>query len=93
MYNDFTTDLSEKSAQVIVMEAYGAHFLKEVRRSQLLSAAKSLLPVHERSRLSGAEKSSLLLPLARAFVFNKIVKVKGNVGNLTRNNVEKIGTF
>ena len=30
------------------MEAYGAHVLKEVSRSQLLSAAKSLLPVRER---------------------------------------------
>ena len=75
------------------MEAYGAHFLKEVRRSQPLSAAKSLLPLAERRSLSGAEKSAMLMPLARAFVINKIVKVKGNVGNLTRNNVEKIGTF
>ena len=89
----FTTGLSEKSAQVIVMEAYGAHFMKEVRRSQLLSAAKSLLPLAERRSLSGAKKSTMLMPLARAFVMNKIVKVKGNVGNLTRNNVEKIGTF
>ena len=90
MYNDFTTDLSEKSARVIVMEAYGAHFLKEVSRSQLLSAAKSLLPIDQRRNLCGVEKTSLLLPLARAFIMNNIVKIKGN---LTRVNVEKIGTF
>ena len=90
-----TTDLSEKSAQVIVMEAYGAHFLKEVSRSQLLSAAKALLPVCERKKLCGSEKTGLLLPLARAFVFNNIVRIKSKIksGCLTRNNVEKIGTF
>ena len=61
MHNAFTTDL----ARVTVMEAYGAHFLTQ---SQLLSAAKRLLPVCEGRSLCGAEKTSLLLPLARAFV-------------------------
>lgn len=93
MHNAFITDLSDKSARVIVMEAYGAHFLKEVARSQLLSAAQRLLPVRERRSLCGAEKTSLLVPLARAFVTNNIVKISGNIGNLTRNNVKKVGTF
>ena len=75
------------------MEANGAHFLKEVTRSQLLSAAKRLLPVRERRNLCGAEKTSLLVPLATAFVTNNIVKISGNIGNLTRNNVKKVGTF
>ena len=74
------------------MEAYGVHFFKEITRSQLLSAAKRLLPVRE-SSLCGAEKTSLLLPLARAYFTNNIVKINGNIGNLTRNNVKKIGTF
>lgn len=75
------------------MDAFGAHFLKEVTRSKLLSAAKSLLPIRERRNLCGANKTALLLSLARAFVTNNIVRIMGNIGNLTRNNVENIGTF
>ena len=36
-------DLSKKSGATIVMVAFGAHFIKEILRTQLLSAAKPLL--------------------------------------------------
>ena len=44
------------NAEVIVMCAYGAHFIKEVARKQL--AAKKNLSREERSLLQGAEKIS-----------------------------------
>ena len=40
MYIHAHIDPSDKSAEVIVLEAFGAHFLKEISRYQLLSAAK-----------------------------------------------------
>lgn len=87
--------LSAKSGEVIVMTAFTAHFLKDISRSQLMSAAKSLLSSHDRKQLHGAEKSHFMVPLGKAFVENGIVRIdKGAcVESLVRNNASKIGTF
>ena len=45
------------SAEVIVMCAYGAHFIKEVARKQLAAAAKTLLSREGRSLLQGADEN------------------------------------
>ena len=90
-------DLSDKSAEVIVLEAFGAHFLKEIGRNQLLSAAKSFVPPKERKSLCNTAKMGLVNPLARAFLNKRnIIEIKsGKRGNrqLTRNDVSNIGTF
>ena len=86
--------MSQKSAEVILMCAFGAHFMKEVSRSQLSAATKTLLPVNERKILHGAEKSRFVKPLAAQFII-KIVSVKcgAMIQNLVREDVTKQGTF
>ena len=88
-------ELSAKSAQVVVMTAFGAHFLKEVSRSQLTGAAKHLLPPIIKKTLVGGEKSAFIVPLAKAFLAENIVVVKkgANLSNLSREDVSKAGTF
>ncbi len=87
--------MSLKSAEVVVMCAFGAHFIKEVSRSQLCAAAKTLLPKEERRYLQGAEKTKFLKPLAEVFVGKAIVAIKhgADVENLTREDVDKVGTY
>ena len=72
-----STDLSIKSAECIVACAFGAHFIKEVTRTQLAGDVKSLLSKDDRKILNGAEKGRLLKPLARAFVSKGIVSKIG----------------
>jgi len=56
-------EISLAEAELIVMVAFGVHFIKEVSRSQLQSAAKSLLPHDERKRIGlGAEKQHFFIP-------------------------------
>ena len=87
--------MSLKSAEIIIMCAFGAHFIKEVSRSQLCAAAKTLLSKQECRRFRGAEKSKLLKPLAKVFLEKKIVSIEheGDLESLTRAMVHKIGTF
>ena len=59
---------------MVVIVAFRAHFLKEVARSQLVSASKSLLASDIRKLLNGADKSQFLVPLAKAFVNWQIVR-------------------
>ena len=59
-----------------MLEAFGAHLLKEISRYQLLSAAKSFLPAKERMSLFNADKMSIIHPLASAFVERNIIKMK-----------------
>ena len=49
MYTDFTTDLSEKSGKVIVMEAMGHIFLKELHvvDHNYCQLPRAWLPIHE----------------------------------------------
>ena len=77
------------------MTAFAAHFLKYISRSQLLSAAKTLLSSGDRKQFHGAEKSHFLVPLGKAFVTKGIVKInKGAcIESLSRNDVTKIGKF
>lgn len=87
--------MSQKSAEVIVMCAFGAHTIKEVSRSQMASAVKFFLEVAERKHLKTADKSQLVKPLAMAFVKKKIVIVKEgtNMDDLSRCDIYKVGTF
>ena len=87
--------MSQKSAEVIVIYAFGAHFMKEVSHSQLSAATKTLLPVNERKILHGAEKSRFVKSLAAQFIIKKIVSVKcgAMIQNLVREDVTKQGTF
>lgn len=58
-----------------MMTAFAVHYLKEVTRSQLLSAARNLL-TKEKNRLQPLEKSEFMLPLAKVFIKKEIVEVK-----------------
>ena len=84
--------LSHKSAEVIIMCAFGAHMIKEVTRSQMTSALKFFSgPRH----LQKSDKSQLTMPLAMTFLDKKIVAIKDDADpeNLSRNDVTKSGTF
>ncbi len=87
--------LSLKSAEVVVMCAFGAHFIKEVSCTQLTSAAKTLLARDERKPLQGAEKGAFMKPLAKAFIDKKIVAIQkgAKFTNLTREDVNKCGKY
>ena len=87
--------LSIKSAEVVVSCAFKETFIKAVTRSQLISAAKSLLSKEEAKELRTAEKQKLLVPLALAFLKKKIVGVRkgSNIQSLTQNCVKLIGNY
>ena len=77
------------------MCAFAAHFIKEVSRAQLCSAAKTLLPREQRRMLNVAEKQKFMKPLAAAFLNKNIVRIRplSNLINLSRDDVIKVGTF
>lgn len=84
------------SAEVVVMCAYGAHFIKEVARKQLAAAAKTLLSREERSLLQGADKNQFLKPLAIQFLKRGIITYTRddvNIESIRRQDVVKTGTF
>ena len=68
------------------MCAFGAHAIKEVSRSQLCAAAKSLLSMDVKKQLNGAEKKKFIKPLANAFLESNIVTIEdgANIENLSR---------
>ena len=89
-------DLTQQSATVIILCAFGVHNLKEVSRVQLQSACRFFnRDQKERKLITKAEKSELLIPLARHFIREGIVVVQGGVdiSHLNRNNVTKEKTF
>jgi len=91
----FHIDMSNTSAEAVVLTAFGAHFLKEVSRSQLESAAKSLLATNVLTNLKKADKGDFIIPLAEALIKHKIVKVVEDADwkQLGRQDLEKVGTF
>ena len=92
-YN-FIIELTEKSGGTIIVAAFGAHLIKEISRTQLLSAARRLLTIEEK-RLQTYEKNDFMVPLGREFLERNIVRItnKGaSIANLSRGDVEN-GTF
>ena len=94
LFNPFT-DLSQESAKVIVMCAFGAHTFKEVARSQLTSAAKFFLKGEGRKLIAKADKQQLVDLLAPVFIDKEVVVLHdgANKKNLCREDVSKEGTF
>ena len=70
-------ELSMRSAEAVLLTAFGAHFFKEVSRSQLESVAKSLLPQHWLHQLKKADKADFLMPFAE------------DIKNLSRGDLKK----
>lgn len=83
-----------QSGEAVVLTAFGAHFFKEVR-SQLESAAKSLLHPDVQQALRKKDKVDFIIPLARAFIKKQIVKLssKAEYKSLARDDITKVGTF
>eukprot|EP00731_Ephydatia_muelleri_P005308 Em0002g1484a len=84
------SELSVKSAEVIVLQAFGVHFLKEVTRQQLVRAINNHLPQNaERKALLTAPKTSLLKPLAQGLLAKKIIQINSgaDVCDLTRDDI------
>ena len=82
--------LSVKSAEVIVLQAFGVHFLKEVTRQQLVRAINNHFPQNaERKALLAAPKTSLLKPLAQGLLAKKIIQINSgdDVCDLTRDGI------
>ena len=52
----FTIELTQKSGGVIIMTAFAVHFLKEISRIQLLSAAKRLIVNIDKKTLQAFNK-------------------------------------
>ena len=75
LFNPFT-DLSQESAKVIVMCAFGAHTFKEVARSQLTSAAKFFLKGEGRKLIAKADKQQLVDLLAPVFIDKEVVVLR-----------------
>ena len=94
LFNPFT-DLSQESAKVVVMCAFGAHTFKEVARSQLTSAAKFFLKGEGRKLIAKADKQQLVDLLAPVFIDKEVVVLHdwANKNNLCREDVSKEGTF
>lgn len=94
LFNPFT-DLSQESAKVVVMCAFGAHTFKEVARSQLTSAAKFFLKGEGRKLIAKADKQQLVDLLAPVFIDKEVVVLRdgANKKNLCREDVSKEGTF
>ena len=84
-----------QSGEAVVLTVFGSHFFKEISRSQLESAAKSLLPLDLQHSLKKADKVDFIIPLARAFIRKAIVKLpaKANFKSLAREEITKVGTF
>ena len=84
-----------QSGEAIVLTAFGAHFFKEISRAQLESAARSFLSPGPQQALRKADKVDFIIPLARAFLRRRIVKLlpKANFKSLAREDVIKVGTF
>ena len=80
LFNPFT-DLSQESAKVVVMCAFGAHTFKEVAHSQLTSAAKFFLKGEGRKLITKADKQQLVDLLAP---FSLIRKLRYCVMGLTK---------
>ena len=90
------TDLSMTSAEAVILTAFGSHFLKEVTRSQLESAAKSLLSpetVHQIKK--NGDKGDFIIPIAEALLKKGTIKIEGSsdidLKNLAREELKKVG--
>ena len=85
------------SAEVIVMCAYGAHFIKEVATKTACCCCKnSPKQRRKRSLLQGADKNQFLKPLAIQFLKRGIVTYTRddvNIESIRRQDVVKTGTF
>ena len=77
------------------MAAFAVHFLKEISRIRLLSAAKRLIVNIDKKKFQAFDKNDFLIPLGKAFVEREIVKIKkgATMPDLSRGDVEKMGTF
>ena len=89
------TGMSLKSAEVIVMVAFQAHKLKDISRGQLYGAIKKLCPPEQVKELRGCDKLNLCMPLAKALVTRKVVKVVSGAkySNIKRVDVNKVLPF
>ena len=92
-YFPYYTDLSTKSAEVVIMTAFMAHRFKDISRGQLLSALNSLSK--NSSEFRSADKAKLAKPLAIALIRSRVIKVgkKAILDNITMVDCKKIGTI
>ncbi|KAJ7369537.1 hypothetical protein OS493_038243 [Desmophyllum pertusum] len=80
--------LPEKTAQLIICVAFNAIRVADVQRTQLASSAKAL-----GLKDTKKDKSSLIQTLAQSLLDRGYVKVTGDLGNVSRDNVKKIKPF
>ena len=88
--------LTLKSAEVVVLVAFESHTFKQISRSQLESAGKTLnIPIAIRRSLIKGGKIDYLIPLAKGFLQEGIVKIKkeASLASLSRESVKKAKTF
>ena len=83
------------SAEAVLLTAFGAHFLREVSRSKLESAAKSILPSDTIHQLKKADKGDFIIPLAEEFLKRGVIELAqgANLKNLAREDIKKVGPF
>ncbi len=94
-FDSLSIGLSSKSAEIIIMAAFEAHRFKDVSRTQMSSALKSVCPPSCRKGLKSADKVALTIPLGAALAAKNIVTIKAgaDLGNLKRGDATKDGTL
>ena len=80
---------------MVVITAFQQHRIKDVSRSQLFGAMKVLCSPEVKRKHRAADKTSLLLPVAKVFISQGIVAVSRNadMSKLVPSDVQKVGIF
>ena len=67
-------DISQKSAEIVVLVAFGVPLLKEITRHQLLAVINKYMERgDERKGLQSATKTAMLRPLAKVMLQKKLL--------------------
>ena len=88
----YTADLTQKSAEVIVLKAFGAIKASDITRQQLMSAAKKLGFSKKKTK---DDKASLLMAVVAGLLDKHIIKVAEGVdgSNVLRKDVIRVCPF
>ena len=81
--------------EVVVMAVFQQHGIKDVSRSQLFGAMRVLCSQEVKRKHRATDKTSLLLPVAKAFISRGIcaVSIGADIGKLVPSDVKKVETF
>ena len=88
----FRQGLTSIQSEMVIMEAFQVHRIKEVSRQQLTSALRggNILP----SAMKALDKGRLIKAVAALLLSRGVVEVQGALdGTLRRSDIKKVGVF